>query len=234
MSVTVATLVQLTRRRLHEASNSPIGEMASGSTGAATVSGESGIIEALNRVAGEICRTCFYFEVTSSGSVSSRTFQPSNLSTQEPVGAVMWMPLYVAAGISRIPLTYMSRGVLPAGQALTNTTAVRPTHWLDQGESGVELYPVPGVTAIFVRGAATPPVFASGDSVSFMSDELLQKLLPAGAASRIAMAEADNPGIAARGPLWQAEYDLERVRLWERTPLLIRNRLYPTSPGGVA
>ncbi|MGC4043495.1 MAG: hypothetical protein QM758_06790 [Armatimonas sp.] len=235
MSVSVSTLVQLTRRRLHEANNSPVGEMASGTTGGPTVSGESGIIEALNRVASEICRTCFYYEATGSVSSGMRTIPLSMLGSVTPGGATLWGPLYVAKEAGLAPLQHLGRGVLPIASMLSAATGV-PRYWLEAGEGTLELYPPPSSSlTITMRGAAVPPALVSGGpDVSFLPDELLQKLLPAGAASRLAMAEADNPAIAARGPLWQAEYDLERVRLWERTPLLIRNRLYPTPPGGMA
>lgn len=232
MSVSIATLVQLVRRRLHEANNSVVGEMPTGTGGAATVSGENGIIEALNRVASDICRTCFYYEATGSASTSARAFPLSGLSSVTPTSAILWMPLQVAQGAGLTALAYVNKGVLSASSSLTTSTGT-PLYWMDYGEGSIELSPSPsGSLTITVRGAAIPPVMTSGGSAAdFMDDATLQKILPAGAAARIAMAEVDNPALAARGPLWQAEYDAERMRLWSGTAALIRHRCFPNPPG---
>lgn len=231
MSVTVATLVQLTRRRLHEANASTVGEMPTGSGGAATVSGELGIIEALNRVAAEICRTCYYYEAIGTATVTTRTLTLSALGSMSPSGAVIWSPLYVSIGGT--PLTYVQRGVLPASDAISTTTAV-PAYWLDGAEGVIELNPTPSSNSVKVQGAAIPAEMTSGGAAqSWMPDELLQKILPAGAASRLAMTEADNPALAARGPLWQAEYDLERMKVWQQNAFHIQRRFFPVAPGAV-
>jgi hypothetical protein len=235
MPVSVSELVRLTRQRLHEANNSPIGEMPSGVSNTPTVTGENGIIEALNRVTAEVCRTCFYYEATAGGLISTRTFPLSGLPTlTTPTGAKLWAAVYVARDAGLIPLQHLSRGVLPIADMLSATTGA-PRYWLDGGEGTIELYPPPVfLLTITVRGAALPPeLTGGGPDADFLPDDLLRKLLPAGAASRIAMTEADNPAIAARGPLWQAEYDLERLRLWERIPLHIRNRTFYAPPGGL-
>ncbi len=202
--------------------------MASG-TGSVTVTATDGIIEALNRVAAEVCRTCFYYEAIGTATVTTRTLTLSALGSVSPSGAVIWSPLYVSIGGT--PLTYVQRGVLPAADAISTTTGT-PTYWLDSSEGVIELNPTPSSSSVKVQGAAIPAAMTSGGAdQSWMPDELLQRLLPAGAASRLAMTEADNPALAARGPLWQAEYDMERVKLWEQNAYHIQRRFFPTPPG---
>lgn len=229
MSVPVADLVQLTLRRLHEATASTVGQMATGTGGAPPVTATDGIIEALNRVAAEVCRTCYYYEAEGSITQTARTIPLSALTGVTPADATLWAPLYV--NYPGGALEHMRSGVLSNSQAFSDTLGV-PEYWLSGGEGIVFIYPSPNASYEFVaRGAALPPVMVDGGAdVDFMSDELLQKLLPAGAASRLAMTEADSPALAERGPLWQAEYDVERGLLWDRMEYQPRVRLYPSRP----
>jgi hypothetical protein len=233
MGLSVADFRELVRARLREAGNSKLGQLQSGTNDPPIVTADERIDELGLRIAEEMCKTCFAYRIRGVVASLPSAEWSLDLSTLNTGGrATIWRPLFVAW--NGFPLRESASGNLPLGWETLEPEA-RIRYWSYIRDGQIAFSPTPSVSLpLVVDGAATPLAPSGGTPTwDWAPDSVLYGPFVAGSAALLTAQNTDNDALAARGALWQAEYDAERFRLWSLVDDGVRKKLFPNPPAVV-
>jgi len=199
---------------LNEASNSPIGILASGTGATATILTPAQITQFLNEGFADFARWCYGLRDT-----ATYTNLPANTIyinfTNASLVLVSNYNLWLARTVTynRVLLEHCSLANLETcGVNFTgnfpNDAAGTPFYWFENGIEGIGIYPPPSANThpLVISGDSLPKQLVNSSDVSpFQPD--MNKVVVYHAAANIARKALDDQSIAERAPLWMAEFD---------------------------
>jgi hypothetical protein len=220
---------------LNEATNSSVGDLASGTSAVPTITTSDTIAKMIDETAADLCRTCYLLPGAGSTGgyrAGQRTMQLHDLTARmdrssAADGSVLWSVeevRYNGAVLARAGKAYLSLGF---GSLRTQGS---PAYFYEDGEQQLGLFPVPlqDLKPLDAYGYVLPPSITVADLVWCPDD--LARLIELRTAGMIAVKNFDDPTIFGRGAAYLAEYDKERVVLYGRIPESLRRIYYPNPP----
>lgn len=240
MAVTLLDMEKSVLSLLNESFNSPIGNMETGTGGAATIPGitpgassvASTVKMLLNEGFAEIARTCYPIPEIATTTLSARTALLASL-TPTVAGRVLWTVRGAKFGASA--LTYAHRAAIERKDPAYLATATgTPAYWYDDGPQTIAVYPAPSAGAVLtVDGYAVhTPLVTDTDTMAAAFPDDLTRLGVWYAAWKLATKNMEDSSAFARGAEWRAFYDQGRMDLWTKIDPSLRKSHFPVSPAG--
>jgi len=223
--------------RLHEAGNSTLADLPTGTGGSSTITTATQLTTYLNDGAADLCRRAFRLEETG-------TYANLPSGTQY----VRWDQFSTTGGHTlRGARTVQYNGVLLGYYDLAHLenryptyqtdASATPLYWYLNGERGLGIYPTPSASNLTLKvvGVAGQPVLlASGSDVPSWLPSDRHHLLSLYACKMVAKQNLEDPSVAGRAPVWEDEYERGVAAmlqgLWESDPLSTMAHFPPLPP----
>jgi len=219
MAQTMAQLRAETYKILNEATNSTLGIVGVGD-GTASISSDTTVNNFIAEAVSEICRTCVSYQVsgTLTFAANTRNVLLTSMTVPTPANSTMWFPTDAYVGSTR--LIHASESSVRANDlnyaATTVANSSLVTNWYRYDNYSVSLYPyiTTGPTSVTVYGYGIPNItIADATSFDFIPDDLMRQMIPAFAATKLAMKNIDDPTVSQR-VFWRNWYNEGRMKLY--------------------
>ncbi len=229
----MSTLAQLTTDTLmllNQASNSPVGNVESGTNATPTQDTATTILYWLNQAADDLAMSCY--PIFGKGTVAAVSGTDAYSFSGLTVSGITAVWDARSVGYAGAALTQINRATLEVNfPSWAFDASGTPLYWSQNGAKEVLLYPSPnGTSAIQINGLACPTHLASGGDIPSWLPAQWHQLLAYYAAYNLARKQIDDPSLMARSAIWQQEYDIARTELWNLIDAGIRRQHYPLPP----
>ena len=221
MSVTVAELKILTKRRLDESYLSRIGEVSDGQGAALTVDSswavpggttlntDAFILECLNRAGVEWAQTALYLRGTATKTWASGTgsYRLTEFTAPSGQGNLWAVETVTTTTGTETRLSRLSHGELATIYPNYAFTSGAPSYWaLESGTLELDKKPSSSTDMKFYGLALPATLTADADTVSYMEDAELRVILPLMASIFMVRRRITAPDVYGRLPDLVAEY----------------------------
>lgn len=215
-----------------QASNTPAGELPSGTSGTPTTATTTALNGWLDDAQRKVAQSCF--AVRGSGTAPSVIGQPRydfDSFTVAGTTGTLWAAL--SASFNGVGLTYVSPSYLrlyfPNWQTDASGT---PVYWTRHGDDQeIEIYPKPSaVQTIAVEGLIVPVNYANDSASPLWLPAHRHRLLVYAAAGILAEKNINDPRLASHIPVWKQEFLAQAVPLWQGIEYVTRSVFYPVPP----
>lgn len=199
---------------LDEASNSTIGDLASGTGATATQSTALTLTQFLNEAAADFARQCYALHDTGTyTNLPANTLFIDFTNTSVTLGTYFRLWAVRTVSYNSVLLTHCAQSYIEtAGINFTgnypNDAAGTPLFWFETAMTGIGVYPVPSGSThtLTITGLALPAQLSSPtDILPFQADQ--NKIIAFQAAARIAEKAIADPSIAQRIQLWMGDWE---------------------------
>lgn len=222
MALTMAQLTTETYKLLNEATNSTLGIVSAGDgTVASGNESDTTIRGFIGEAVSEICRTCVAFQVNADLTYGAniRNVLLTNATNHSPSTSTMWFVTDAYIGSTR--LIHASESSVRANDlnyaSAVVTTSANITNWYRMDNYSVSLYPYSSnatATTVKIYGYGIPNITnATGTSLSFIPDDLMNQMIPSYAATKLIMKNIDDPTLGNR-LFWKNWYNEGRMKLY--------------------
>lgn len=223
---------------LHEAQDSPIGELDASPGGSATITTPTQITTFLNEGAADLCRNAIPVPGNATAlnqSAMSYTYEGLGATAS---GGQLWYARAVSFnGVSLKPASKTTLSIwFPTWQ--TDVTGT-PLYWCRNGASGFDIYPQPNASgALKAAGFEIPkPLSGNTDTLALWVPDHLTKLVVWYATAQMALQNEEDMSIKGRAVTWSQAYlegmnELQK-QLWQSDPALAK-ALWGLPPQGPA
>lgn len=231
----MSTLAQLktdTLMMLNAASNSPIGNVDSGTNATPTQDTATTLLYWLNQAADDLATSCY--PIRGRGTMAAVIGQDAYSFSGLTVSGISGIWDARAVAYNGVALTQINRALLevnfPDWLVAASGT---PLYWSQNGAKEILLYVPPSATStILIAGLATPTHLAADGDIPTWLPAAWHQLLAYYAAYNIGSKQIDNPSVTEKAAIWRREYDVARVELWQIMDADTRRAHYPFKPMG--
>jgi hypothetical protein len=240
MPTTVAKLIQRALLALNEVSNTPIGNLDTGTGGAADLGLTESCLGYINECASDMARGCWPIMAVgtfASLPIGTQSFTFNNGQVDTGGAGELWAVRHVVWGGN--PLTETTVGELDmSSPAWFAAELGSPTTYYMAGLEAIGLHRRPSaVRDLVIHGLVVPaPVTDAEDVVGWLPDSLTQ-LIVWYLAAAIALKNLQNASMRDRALTWNASYAAGKTeqlaRLWQNPALRdIAEAFYPAPAEG--
>jgi hypothetical protein len=217
--ITLQDLINDTKARLNEASNTSAGALSAGTGAADLITTNAQITDYLNDGAADIAKTVYpiYGTATKTALTVGTQYVPFSAFTPATgSGSAIWAVQEVT--YNGVVLEQTRSGYISVWYP-TNATDVNglPLYWWATGQQGIALAPKPSASQTLTAiGLLCPTLMvATTDTPTWIEADHL-RMLPYYAAAMIARKNIDDKTLEPRIPIWDKMYDDNKTLLAER------------------